>query len=168
MDRSLQEFKSERTLEAFYDLAAEKQILESYVTCLRRCPARNYGPSKDKEAKRRRIKEILEEESPLEKTKKNYGKNKRDNNNHNSGKDVNTRPNDRQNHYKDSRTSSNNPISKTALLMQDGSEYEELVPEASINNLPTKESLQNLNGIYDTRLQINMIHQHLAKEMDSR
>jgi len=52
--------------------------------------------------------------------------------------------------------------------MQDGSEYEELVPEASINNLPTKESLQNLNGIYDTRLQINMIHQHLAKEMDSR
>jgi len=37
MDRSLQEFKSERTLEAFYDLAAEKQILESYVTCLRRC-----------------------------------------------------------------------------------------------------------------------------------
>ncbi|ORY12056.1 hypothetical protein LY90DRAFT_637107 [Neocallimastix californiae] len=58
MDRLLKEFKSERTLEeltdetkrlllvqqvrpsvreAFYDLPAEKQTLEDYVTCLRRC-----------------------------------------------------------------------------------------------------------------------------------
>ncbi|KAG4101188.1 hypothetical protein H8356DRAFT_1074618 [Neocallimastix lanati (nom. inval.)] len=50
----------------------------------------------------------------------NYDK-KKDSYNQNSGKDFGTRPSEKQNYFKDSRTSSNNPIPKTALLMQDGS-----------------------------------------------
>jgi len=49
--------------------------------------------------------------------------------------------------------------------MQDGSEYEEFVPEAKISNLRTKKGLQDLNVLYDTVSQINMIHPQLAKEM---
>ncbi|KAG4094404.1 hypothetical protein H8356DRAFT_998497, partial [Neocallimastix lanati (nom. inval.)] len=186
MDRLLKEFKSERTLEevktamlklrhdwgkayeylsefnrpsvreAFYDLPAEKQTLEDYVTCLRRCdtfPADykddyleryEYNrerkiaimallgmmdprrPSKDIEAKRRRNSENRRGDkrdfSRKEPTKQNnYDRNKKDGYNHNSGKDFSTRPSEKQNYYKDSRTSSNNPIPKTALLMQAGS-----------------------------------------------
>ncbi|KAG4101834.1 hypothetical protein H8356DRAFT_1383031, partial [Neocallimastix lanati (nom. inval.)] len=186
MDRLLKEFKSERTLEevktamlkfrhdwgkayeylsefnrpsvreAFYDLPAEKQTLEDYMTCLRRCdtfPADykddyleryEYNrerkiaimallgmmdprrPSKDIEAKRRRNSDNRRGDkrdfSRKEPTKQNnYDKNKKDGYNHNSGKDFSTRPSEKQNYYKDSRTSSNNPIPKTALLMQAGS-----------------------------------------------
>ncbi|KAG4094851.1 hypothetical protein H8356DRAFT_997862, partial [Neocallimastix lanati (nom. inval.)] len=221
MDRLLKEFKSERTLEeltdetkrlllvqqvrpsvreAFYDLPAEKQTLEDYVTCLRRCdtfPADykddyleryEYNrerkiaimallgmmdprrPSKDIEAKRRRNSDNRRGDkrdfSRKEPTKQNnYDKNKKDGYNHNSGKDFSTRPSEKHNYYKDSRTSSNNPIPKTALLMQAGSEYEVFVPEAKISNLRTKEGLQDLNVLYDTGSQINMIHPQLAKEM---
>ncbi|KAG4083478.1 hypothetical protein H8356DRAFT_1017464, partial [Neocallimastix lanati (nom. inval.)] len=221
MDRLLKEFTSERTLEeltdetkrlllvqqvrpsvreAFYDLPAEKQTLEDYVTCLRRCdtfPADykddyleryEYNrerkiaimallgmmdprrPSKDIEAKRRRNSDNRRGDkrdfSRKEPTKQNnYDKNKKDGYNHNSGKDFSTRPSEKQNYYKDSRTSSNNPIPKTALLMQAGSECEEFVPEAKISNLHTKEGLQDLNVLYDTGSQINMIHPQLAKEM---
>jgi len=35
--------------------------------------------------------------------------------------------------------------------MQDGSDYEEFVPEAKINNLRTKEGLQDLNVLSDHR-----------------
>ena len=150
--------------EAFYDLAAEKQTLEDYITCLRRCdifPADykdeyleryEYNrkrkiaimallremdprrPTKDIEAKRRKNSDYRRGDkrdfSRREPTKQtNYDRNKKDNYNHNSGKDVGTRPSEKQNYYKDSNTSSNNPISKTALLLQDGSEYEEFVPE---------------------------------------
>ncbi|KAG4084079.1 hypothetical protein H8356DRAFT_1318413 [Neocallimastix lanati (nom. inval.)] len=167
---------------------AKKQTLEDYVTCLRRCdtfPAEykddyleryEYNrerkiaiiallgmmdprrPSKDIEAKRRRNSDNRRGDkrdfSRKEPTKQNnYDKNKKDGYNHNSGKDFN------------SRTSSNNPIPKTALLMQAGSEYEEFVPEAKISNLRTKEGLQDLNVLYDTGSQINMIHPQLAKEM---
>ncbi|KAG4107442.1 hypothetical protein H8356DRAFT_886662, partial [Neocallimastix lanati (nom. inval.)] len=142
--------------EAFYDLPTEKQTLEDYVTCLRRCdtfPADykddyleryEYNrerkiaimallgmmdprrPSKDIEAKRRRNSENRRGDkrdfSRKEPTKQNnYDKNKKDGYNHNSGKDFSTRPSEKQNYYKDSRTSSNNPIPKTALLMQAGS-----------------------------------------------
>jgi len=129
-------------------------------------------PSKDIEAKRRRnsYNSLGDKRdfSRRETTKQNtYDKNK-DNYNHNSGKDFGTRPSEKQNYYKDSRTSSNNPIPKTALLMQDGSEYEEFVPEAKISNLRTKEGLQDLNVLYDTGSQINMIHPQLAKEMGYR
>jgi len=186
--------------EAFYDLPAEKQTLEDYVTCLRRCdtfpsdykddhleryeynrekkiaimallgmidPRR---PSKDIEAKRRRNSDNhrgdKRDYSRKEPTKQNnYDKNKKDGYNHNGGKDFSTRPSEKQNYFKDSRTSSNNPIPKTALLMQDGSEYEEFVPEAKISNLRTKEGLQDLNVLYDTGSQINMIHPQLAKEI---
>ncbi|KAG4100932.1 hypothetical protein H8356DRAFT_1034704 [Neocallimastix lanati (nom. inval.)] len=221
MDRLLKEFKSERTLEeltdetkrlllvqqvrpsvreAFYDLPAEKQTLEDYVTCLRRCdtfPADykddyleryEYNrerkiaimallgmmdprrPSKDIEAKRRRNSDNRRGDkrdfSRKEPTKQNnYDKNKKDGYNHNSGKDFSTMPSEKQNYYKDSRTSSNNPIPKTALLMQAGSECEEFVPEAKISNLRTKEGLQDLKVLYDTGSQINMIHPQLAKEM---
>ncbi|ORY21669.1 hypothetical protein LY90DRAFT_515973 [Neocallimastix californiae] len=186
--------------EAFYDLPAEKQTLEDYVTCLRRCdtfPADykddyleryEYNrerkiaimallgmmdprrPSKDIEAKRRRNSDNRRGDkrdfSRKEHTKQNnYDKNKKDGYNHNSGKDFSTRPREKQNYYKDSRTSSNNPIPKTALLMQAGSECEEFVPEAKISNLRTKEGLQDLNVLYDTGSQINMIHPQLAKEM---
>jgi len=109
-------------------------------------------PSKDIEAKRRRNNNNRQGDKRnfrrRESTKpSNYDKNKRDNN-HNGGKDVGTRPSERQNYYKDSCTSSNNPIPKTTFLMQDGSDYEEFVPEAKINNLRTKEELQNLNVQY--------------------
>ena len=104
-------------------------------------------PSKDIEAKRRRnsYNSLGDKRdfSRRETTKQNtYDKNK-DNYNHNSGKDFGTRPSEKQNYYKDSRTSSNNPIPKTALLMQDGSECEEFVPEAKISNLRAKEGLQD-------------------------
>ncbi|KAG4083658.1 hypothetical protein H8356DRAFT_1017187, partial [Neocallimastix lanati (nom. inval.)] len=142
--------------EAFYDLPAEKQTLEDYVTCLRRCdtfPADykddyleryEYNrerkiaimallgmmdprrPSKDIEAKRRRNSDNRRGDkrdfSRKEPTKQNnYDKNKKDGYNHNSGKDFSTRQSEKQNYYKYSRTSSNNPIPKTALLMQAGS-----------------------------------------------
>jgi len=42
--------------------------------------------------------------------------------------------------------------------MQNGSEYEMFVPEIRINNLRTKEGLQNLTVLYDTESQINMIY----------
>ena len=42
--------------------------------------------------------------------------------------------------------------------MQAGSECEEFVPEDKISNLRTKEGLQDLNVLYDTGSQINMIH----------
>jgi len=186
--------------EAFYDLPAEKQTLEDYVTCVRRCdtfPAdykddylERYEnnrerkiaimallgmmdprrPSKDIEAKRRSNSSNRRGDkrdfSRKEPTKQNtYEKNKKDGYNHNSGKDFGTRPSEKQNYFKDSRTSSNNPIPKTALLMQDGSECEEFVPEAKISNLRTKEGLLDLNVLYDTESQINMIHPELAKEM---
>ena len=127
-------------------------------------------PSKDIEAKRRRNGDNRRGDkrdfSRKEPTKQNnYDKNKKDGYNHNSGKDFGTRPSVKQNYYKDSRTSSNNPIPKTALLMQDGSECEEFVPEAKISNLRTKEGLQDFNVLYDTGSQINMIHPQLAKEM---
>jgi len=126
--------------------------------------------SKDIEAKRRRNsgnrrgdkKDFGRRESTKQ---SNYDKNKRDNNNYNIWTDVGTRPGDIQNYYKDSRTSSNNQIPKTALLMQDGSEYEKFVTEAMINNLRTKEGLQDLNVLYDTGSQINIIHSYLTKEM---
>ncbi|KAG4086279.1 hypothetical protein H8356DRAFT_1297993 [Neocallimastix lanati (nom. inval.)] len=127
-------------------------------------------PSKDIEAKRRRNidnrrgdKRDFRRKEPTKQN--NYRRNKKDNYNHNSGNDFSTRPSEKQNCYKDSRTSSNNPIPKTALLMQDGSECEEFVPEAKISNLRTKEGLQDLNVLYDTGSQINMIHLQLAKEM---
>ncbi|ORY35290.1 hypothetical protein LY90DRAFT_511715 [Neocallimastix californiae] len=114
-------------------------------------------PSKDIEAKRRRnrdnrrgnIRDFIRRESTKQ---NNYD------NNHNGGKDVDTRPSERQNYYKDFRTSSNNSIPKSVLLMQDGSEYEEFVPEAKISNLRTKERFQDLNVLYDTGSQINIIH----------
>ena len=170
--------------EAFYDLPAEKQTLENYVTCLRRCdtfpsdykddyleryeynrerkiaimallgmmdPQR---PSKYIEAKRMRNsdnrrgdKRDYSRKEPIKQN--NYDK-KKDSYNQNSGKDFGTRPSEKQNYFKDSRTSSNNPIPKTALLMQDGSQYEEFVPEAKISNLRTKKGLQDLNVLYDT------------------
>ncbi|KAG4104098.1 hypothetical protein H8356DRAFT_1351057 [Neocallimastix lanati (nom. inval.)] len=103
-------------------------------------PAWNDG-SKDIESKDKR------DFSRRGSTKQNsYNKNKRKKNNHSSGTDVCTK----QNYYKESRTSSNNLIPKTALLMQDGSEYEKYVPEAKINNLHS---------------QINIIHLQLAKGM---
>ncbi|KAG4100470.1 hypothetical protein H8356DRAFT_1075483 [Neocallimastix lanati (nom. inval.)] len=82
---------------------------------------------------------------------------KRDNN-HNGGKDFGTGSSTKQSYFNDSRTSSNNPIPKSALLMQNGSEYEMFVPEIRINNLRTKEGLQNLTVLYDTESQINMIY----------
>ncbi|KAG4102924.1 hypothetical protein H8356DRAFT_1377622 [Neocallimastix lanati (nom. inval.)] len=160
--------------EVFYDLAAKKQTLVDYFTCLKRCDtfSEDYKdeyleryeynrerkiaimallgmmdprrPSKDIEAKRRRnrdncrgnIRDFIRRESTKQ---NNYD------NNHNGGKDVDTRPSERQNYYKDFRTSSNNSIPKSVLLMQDGSEYEEFVPEAKISNLRTKERFQDLN-----------------------
>ena len=95
----------------------------------------------------------------------NYYKNKRDNNNHNGSKDDGTRQSERQNYYKDFYTSSNNPTLKRVLLMLNGSEYKEFVPEAKISNFRTQEELKNLNVLYNTGLQINMIHPQLAKEM---
>ncbi|KAG4090259.1 hypothetical protein H8356DRAFT_1279700 [Neocallimastix lanati (nom. inval.)] len=100
-------------------------------------------PSMDIEAKRRRNSDIRRSD------KRDFSKRK--DNNHSSGKDVGTRPSNRKNYYKDSHTSSNNPIPKTAFLMQDGSDYEEFVPEAKINNLRTKEGLQDLNVLSDHR-----------------
>ncbi|KAG4083347.1 hypothetical protein H8356DRAFT_1089610 [Neocallimastix lanati (nom. inval.)] len=88
-----------------------------------------------------------------------------DNNNHNGSKDDGTRQSERQNYYKNFYTSSNNPILKTVLLMLNGSEYKEFVPEAKISNFRTQEELKNLNVLYNTGLQINMIHPQLAKEM---
>ncbi|KAG4088162.1 hypothetical protein H8356DRAFT_1315472 [Neocallimastix lanati (nom. inval.)] len=41
---------------------------------------------------------------------------------HSSVKNVGTRPSNKSNYFKDSRTSSNNSTPKPALLMQDGSE----------------------------------------------
>jgi len=127
-------------------------------------------PSMNIEAKRRRNSDNRRDDkrdfSRREPTKKyNYDKNRKDNYNHNSSKVVGTRPNEKPNYYKDSRTSSKNPIPKTALLMQDGSEYEEFVLEAKISNLRTKEGLQDLNVLYNTGSQINMIHLQLANEM---
>jgi len=98
------------------------------------------------------IKEILIENSLLKSRQK-----KRDNN-HNGGKDFGTGSSTKQSYFNDSRTSSNNPIPKSALLMQNGSEYEMFVPEIRINNLRTKEGLQNLTVLYDTESQINMIY----------
>ena len=70
-------------------------------------------PSKDIEAKRRRNsdnrpgdKGDFSRREPIKQT--NYDRNKKDNYNHNSSKDVGTRPSERQNYYKDSRTSYNN------------------------------------------------------------
>ena len=113
-------------------------------------------PSMNIEAKRRRNSDNRRDNkrdfSRREPTKKyNYDKNRKDNYNHNSSKVVGTRPNEKPNYYKDSRTSSKNPIPKTALLMQDGSEYEEFVHEAKISNLRTKEGLQDLNVLSDHR-----------------
>jgi len=59
-------------------------------------------------------------------------KDKRDSNNHINEKDFCSRPNDKQNYFKDSRSSSNNLILKTALLIQDGLVYEKYVSEARI------------------------------------
>ena len=138
--------------EAFYDLAAEKQTLEDYVACLRRCDtfSADYKddyleryeynrerkiaimallgmmdsrrPSKDIEAKKRRNSDNHQGDkrdfSRREFTKQNtYDKNKKENYNHNSGNDFGMRPSEKQNFYKDSHTSSNNPIPKTALMM---------------------------------------------------
>jgi len=102
-------------------------------------------PSKDIEAKRRRNNDNRRGDksdfSMKELTKQNtYDKNKKDSYNRNSGKDFGTRPSEKQNYFKDSHTSSNNSIPKTALLMQDGSECEEFMPEAKISNLLTKEA----------------------------
>jgi len=79
-------------------------------------------PSKDIEAKRRRNSDNHQGDkrdfSRREFTKQNtYDKNKKENYNHNSGNDFGMRPSEKQNFYKDSHTSSNNPIPKTALMM---------------------------------------------------
>jgi len=104
-------------------------------------------PSKDIEAKRRRNSDNRRGDkrdySRKEPTKQNNYDKKKDSYNHNSGKDFSTRSSEKQNYFKDSCTSSNNPIPKTALLTQDGSECEEFVPEAKISNLRAKEGLQD-------------------------
>ncbi|KAG4097740.1 hypothetical protein H8356DRAFT_940515 [Neocallimastix lanati (nom. inval.)] len=165
MDRLLKEFKSERTLEERYEYDRERKI--AIMALLGMMDPRR--PSKDIETKRRRNSDNRlgdkRDYSRKEPTKQNNYDKKKDNHNHNSGKDFSTRPSEKQNYFKDSRTSSNNPIPKTALLMQDWSEYEEFVPEAKISNLRTKEGLQDLNMLYDTGSQITMIHPQLAKEM---
>ncbi|KAG4101183.1 hypothetical protein H8356DRAFT_1344557 [Neocallimastix lanati (nom. inval.)] len=119
-------------------------------------------PSKDIEDKRKRNRDFNRRDSTKQ---NNYYKNKRDNNNHNGSKDDGTRQSERQNYYKDFYTSSNNPTLKRVLLMLNGSEYKEFVPEAKISNFRTQEELKNLNVLYNTGLQINMIHPQLAKEM---
>jgi len=62
-------------------------------------------------------------------------KDKRDSNNHINEKDFCSRPNTKQNYIKDSRTSSNNLILTTVLLIQDGLVYEKYVSEARITQL---------------------------------
>jgi len=111
--------------EAFYDVAAEKQTFEGYITCFRRCDTfpEDYKddylerykynrerktaimallgmmdprrPSKDIEAKRRRNREYRRGDKRDFLIEENYDKNKKENNNHSSGKDVGTRPSDR-------------------------------------------------------------------------
>jgi len=131
-------------------LSTEKQTLEDYVGCVRRCDTfpTNYKddyleryeydherkiaimallgmmdsrrPSKDIEAKRRSNsdnsrgdkRDFSRKGSNIQNT---YDKTKKDDYNHNSGKDFCTRQSEKQNYYKDSGTSSNNPIPKTAL-----------------------------------------------------
>ena len=185
--------------EEFYDLPAEKQTLEGYVECLRRCdtfPAdyKNENlekfeshrerkiaimallgmvdprrPSKDLEARRRRSGDSRRGDrnnlGRRDQGRTPHPDNKNDNSNRVDGKSYSAKPGFKPKSYQDSRTSSNNPIPKTALLTQDGPEYERFVPEAMISNLRTSEGLQNLNVLYDTGSQINMIHPQLAKEM---
>ncbi|KAG4097834.1 hypothetical protein H8356DRAFT_1077773 [Neocallimastix lanati (nom. inval.)] len=61
------------------------------------------------------------------------------------GKNVNTRQIDRQNYNKNYRMSSNNPIPKTTLLIQDRSVYEKFSSEAKKSSLSTKEGHKSLN-----------------------
>ena len=72
------------------------------------------------------------------------------------------------NFYKDNRTSSNNPLPKSALAIHSRKSNEsnvEFVPEATIENLRTNQQEKGLEVLYDTGSDINMIHPQLAKDM---
>ncbi|KAG4082713.1 hypothetical protein H8356DRAFT_1325387 [Neocallimastix lanati (nom. inval.)] len=156
IDRMLQEFKCERILQElkilwfnlgingiiadtiskiidsgiFYKQSSEKYTLEGYVK--RMIEYRKH--SKDIVAKKRR-------KSGNRVCDKNdfCRRDRKDKNNYRSGKNVNTRQIDRQNYNKNYRMSSNNPIPKTTLLIQDRSIYEKFSSEAKKSSLSTKE-----------------------------
>ena len=72
------------------------------------------------------------------------------------------------NFYRDNRTSSNNPLPKSALAIHARKSSEskvEFVPEATIENLRTNQQEKGLEVLYDTGSDINMIHPQLAKDM---
>ena len=71
----------------------------------------------------------------------------------------------KSNFFKDNRTNSNNPLPKSALAVHIDGPGVEYVPEATIENVRTKQQEKGLQVIYDTGSDINLIHLQLAKDM---
>ena len=190
--------------EEMYNLPQDRQTLDDYIACLRRCDTfpNNYKdeylerhesererekvamallgmvdprrPSQDIEDRKKKFYEgrknkkefkRKEAERHFQKNNENRSEAQKENVKENS-----TKYNNKYNSFRDSRTSSNNPLPKSALVVQPQRDptNKEYVPEATIKYVRTNQSEEKLSVLYDTGSHINLIHRSWRKTWDLR